>query len=200
MPEEMEIGEVGVDKVGESAQEAGEREGGRAPWLRWLALSTAVFAVVAALGSLRSGHFANESLLSASEATLRQAQASDQWAYYQAKGLKSLARESEAEVLAALHAAPDELARVRGEAQKQKSEQAEIQVEARKLEDEQKKLSAESTRDLDRHQRLAYAVTMLQVAIGLSAVAALIERRSIWLFALLLGAGGMVAFALEVMV
>jgi hypothetical protein len=195
MPEESEIGEVGVDKVGEQATEHAREHGGQTPWVRWLGLSTAVFAVVAAIASLYAGHFANDALLTGNEATLKQEQASDQWSYYQAKGIKSITRASAADILAATHAGDEAVARAKEEAEKYKKEQDEIQVEAKKLEAERDALQKESADDLKRHQSFAYAVTTLQVAIGLSAVAALINRRGIWLFALLVGSAGIALFA-----
>ncbi len=177
MPEESEIGEVGVDKVGEEATEHAREHGHHTPWMRWLGLSTALFAVLAAIASLKAGHFANEALLHSAEATLKQAQASDQWAYFQAKGTKAVTRASAADVLAALHGPDDAIARARADAEKYKKEQDEVQVEAKALEDERTKLLEESADDLRRHQSFAYSVTALQVAIGLSAVAALIGRR-----------------------
>jgi hypothetical protein len=194
MPEESEIGQVGVDKVGEDATEHAREHGAATPWMRWLGLSTAIFAVVAAIASLRAGHFANEALLHASEATLRQSQASDQWAFYQAKGNKSVTRASAADVLVAMHASDDAVARAMADAEKYKKEQDDIQVEAKALESERTKLEEESAGDLRRHQSFAYAVTTLQVAIGLSAVAALIARRGVWLFAVLVGVLGVVMF------
>src|SRR5580704_7325066 len=140
MPEESEIGEVGVDKVGEEATEHAREHGKGTPWMRWLGLSTALFAVFAAIASLKAGHFANEAILHSADATLKQAQASDQWAYYQAKGSKAVIRSSAAEVLAALHASDDAIGRARAEAERYKKEQDEIQVEAKALEDERTKL------------------------------------------------------------
>lgn len=194
MPEESEIGEVGVDKVGEQATEHAREHGARTPWMRWLGLTTAIFAVFAAIASLKAGHFANEALLHSTAAAMKQAQASDSWAYYQAKGNKSVTRSSTAEVLAAVHAGDEEVARARAEAEKYKKEQDEIQVEAKALDEERKKLEAESSDDLRRHQSFAYSVTALQVGIGLSAVAALIGRRRVWLFALLVGVAGLLLF------
>ena len=195
MPEESEIGEVGVDKVGEQATEHAREHGKQTPWMRWLGLTTALFAVFAAIASLKAGHFANEAILHSAAATLKQAQASDQWSYFQAKGNKSVTRASTADVLAALHAPDDVVARTRADADKYKKEQDEIQTEAKALEDERKKLEDESAEDLQRHQSFAYSVTALQVGIGLSAVAALIGRRGVWLFALLVGAAGTALFA-----
>jgi hypothetical protein len=195
MPEESEIGEVGVDKVGEQATEHAREHGERVPWMRWLGLTTALFAVFAAIASLKAGHFANEAILHSADATLKQAQASDQWAFFQAKGTKGVTRSSAAEVLAALHAPDDVVAKARAEAEKYKKEQDDIQTEAKALEEERRKLEEESSRDLQHHQSFAYSVTALQVAIGLSAVAALIGRRGVWLFALLVGAAGLALFA-----
>jgi uncharacterized membrane protein len=193
MPEESEIDEV-VDKVSDEATEEAKEHGAHAPWMRWLGLSTALFAVVAAIASLKAGHFANDALLHSDEATLKQAQASDSWSYYQAKGVKAVERASTADLLAALHGADDAVARARADAAKYEKEQNEVEAEAKGLEEERKKLAEESNDDLKRHQSFAYSVTALQVAIGLSAVAALIGRRGIWLFALAVGVGGVLLF------
>jgi len=179
--EEYEIGEVSVDKSAEAAHEKAREEHARAPWLRWLALSTAVFAVVAAVASLQSGRLANEALLHQSRAT-------DQWAYYQAKGNKAVTRTAEAEVLAELHASPDRVAAIRTEVEKYTGEQEEIRREAEALQ-------RESKSNLERHEWFATLVTVLQVAIGLSAIAALLESRRIWIASL---AAGLVAVALFV--
>lgn len=194
--EETEIGAVGVDKVNEDAHEKAKEEKHRAPWLQWLALSTALFAVLAAIASLESGQLANESLLQMNESTLKQAQASDSWSYYQAKGIKQITREAEADMLDASHASPELIKKSRDDSARYQSEQDKIKEEAENLEREQKELQERSGRDLKRHHTFAYAVTILQVAIGLSAIAALIERQSIWTFALLCGAVGIVFFIL----
>lgn len=191
--EEAEIGEVGVDKLNEAAHEKAKERKLHTPWLQWLALSTALFAVLAAIASLESGQLANEALLHMNEGTLKQAQASDSWSYYQAKGIKQITREAEADMLEATHAPAATVAKMRDDAGRYKTEQEDIQKEARALEQEQKDLVEKSREELERHHRFAYAVTMLQVAIGLSAIAALIERRGIWLFAL---AGGLIGVGL----
>jgi hypothetical protein len=185
-----EIDEVGVDKLNERTHEKAKESGAHTPWLKWLALSTALFAVLAAIGSLKSSQLANESLLSMNEATLKQAQASDAWSYYQAKGNKQVTREAEVDVLTVSHASPDLIAKARAEADRYKSEQEDVQAEARRLEQEQKDLVLRSRRDLEHHHRVVYAITLLQVTIGLSAIAALIERRGVWFIALIGGLAG----------
>jgi len=51
------------------------------PWLNYLALSTVIFAVCATLATLKGGGYSTRSVLN-------QTQASDQWAFYQAKSIK----------------------------------------------------------------------------------------------------------------
>jgi hypothetical protein len=61
----------------EEKKETEKKEG----WLNYLALATVIVALGATLSTLRVGSFSNRSIL-------RQTQASDQWAYYQAKSIK----------------------------------------------------------------------------------------------------------------
>jgi len=63
-------------------------EGVMGGWRTWLALTTALIAVIAAVISLASGYYADRSLLEKNNAVLLQSKASDQWSYYQAKGVK----------------------------------------------------------------------------------------------------------------
>ena len=190
--EKRETG-TGVDRLPEPAHQKTGNENHRAPWLQQLALATALFAVLAAIASLKSGQVANASLLSMNQATLTQAQASDAWSYYQAKGIKQVTREAEEDVLRVSHAPEDMIAKAHAEGDRYNSEQEDIEKEARRLEQQQKELVEQSTRGLKRLHRLFYSITMLQVAIGLSATAALVARRSVWFVAL---AGGLAGIGL----
>src|ERR1035437_812303 len=51
-------------------------------WLNYLALTTVIFAVFATLSTFKGGGYSTRSVMS-------QSQASDQWAFYQAKSIKS---------------------------------------------------------------------------------------------------------------
>src|ERR1700693_2001218 len=84
--------EVDLDKVHETIHEEMEREGGRL--LEGIALTTALLAAFAAIAALRAGATVNEALVLKTEATRLQAEASDQWTYYQAKGIKAAIQEA----------------------------------------------------------------------------------------------------------
>src|SRR5512140_1155838 len=61
-------------------------------WLNYLALTTVILAVCATLSTFKGGGYSTRSVLS-------QAQASDQWAYYQAKSIKGYIYDTQREKL-----------------------------------------------------------------------------------------------------
>lgn len=183
--------EVELDSLHEHIHEAAEHGG---TLIRMVALATAIFAALAAIGSLRAGATVNEALLLKTEATQLQAQASDQWAYYQAKGVKAaVAQASSAAYLAAGHTPPPALDSA---VRKYSGEQRTISADAKKLEHERDARSAESEHLLHEHHQFANAVALFQVAIALGAVTALTRSRPVFGAALLLGAAGTILFAL----
>src|SRR5215468_3972058 len=101
MPEESEID---VDKLNERIHGELEHEGGA--FLKAIALTTALFAALAAVAALRAGGTVNEALVLKTEATRLQAEASDQWTAYQAKGIKSAIQQASAAAWLALGKQP----------------------------------------------------------------------------------------------
>src|SRR5215467_8030415 len=78
--------EIETEKLHEAIHEEVEHEGGA--FLKRIALTTALIAALAAVAALQAGSTVNEALVLKTEATRLQAEASDQWAYYQAQGIK----------------------------------------------------------------------------------------------------------------
>jgi hypothetical protein len=160
------------------------------PFLRWIALATAILATLAALASLKAGGTVNEGLVLKTEATRLQAQASDQWAYYQAKGIKVyVARATAAAWQAAGKPVPPAVDSVMT---KEAHDQKMIQDTARALERARDRASEDADHLLDVHHGFANAVTLFQVAVALASVAALTKSRPIWWVSLVLGAAGIV--------
>ena len=79
--------ELEAEHLHEAIHEELEREDGGL--IRAIALTTSFLAALAAIASLLGGSTVNEALVLQSEATRLQAAASDQWAFYQAKGIKA---------------------------------------------------------------------------------------------------------------
>lgn len=193
MPEEPEID---TDKLRETIDEEIERSG--SSMLRWVSLSTALLAAVAAIASLRAGDTVNEALALKSDATRVQAEASDQWAFYQAKGIKgAVARATAATWKAAGRPVPPEL---EATATRYDSEQKDLQVKAHELETERDAKEHEAASLLEKHHHYAASVALFQVAIALGAVAALTRVRLVWYGSLALGTIGLVLFAMPILV
>ncbi|BDG01513.1 DUF4337 family protein [Anaeromyxobacter oryzae] len=181
--------EVETERLHEAIHEEAEHDGGSL--VRTIALTTSVLAALAAGASLQAGSTVNEALALKTEATRLQAEASDQWAYYQAKGVKGAVADAVAAAwLAAGKAAPAEtLARQRQYA----DEQQDIQAKARDKEAERDAREREAEHLLHAHHRYAAAVAFFQVAIALGAVAALTRLRIVWVCSLALGGAGIIS-------
>jgi hypothetical protein len=189
MPEEIEIP---TEQLRESIDEAVERHGG--PLLRWISLTTALLAALAAIGSLRAGATVNHALVLKTEATRLQAEASDQWAYYQAKGIKGAVAQSTQAAWQAAGKQPP--AALEEKAARYASEQKDIQRQAAALERQRDERSHEADRLLEQHHHYATAVALFQIAIALGAIAALTRVRLAWIASLLAGAVGIVILLL----
>jgi len=159
------------------------------PWLNVLALTTVILAVCATMATFKGGGYSTRSVMS-------QAQASDQWAFYQAKSMKSNLYEISREQLElqAAGAAGERAADLRKKAgdwakkvATYDQEKAAIQAEAKRLEkvreDAQKHSSA-----------FGIAVIYLQISILLSSIAALLKKQPVWWLGLAVGVVGIVYF------
>jgi hypothetical protein len=187
MPDEIEID---TDKLHETIHEKLEQEGGS--FLKRIALTTAMLAAFAAVAALEAGGTVNEALLLKTESTRAQAEASDQWAFYQAKGIKAAVQEASRESwLAAGKAAPPEFEQ---SAARYTKEQDEIQKAAKEKEAERDERSREADHLLERHHAFANSVALFQVAIALGAVAALTRVSTVWWGSMLTGLSGIALF------
>jgi len=177
-------------------------------WQRYLPLSTAMIAVFAAVASLLSGSSSNEAILEKSDAMLKQSLASDQWAYYQAKSVKQKLSSDEASIVEVAGEAVKELrpevqARFAAlktgfdaDAQRYDTDTRKIEAEARHYEEQGKESNERSVALMERHHRFAFSVTLLQIAIALSAIAALTRRRLMWYLGIALSIAGAAMFVL----
>jgi Domain of unknown function (DUF4337) len=171
----MEEPEVPTEHLQEAIEHGAHHASAKASWIMGVALSSALLAGFAAVSSLEAGHHANEAMVS-------QIQSSDQWALYQAKGIKSAVLESKMELLEAEgKPAADADRRKLADYRKQ---QEQIQATANGKQEE-----AEA--HLRTHVIFARAVTLFQIAIAIGAISALTQRRTYWWVSLGFGATGL---------
>ncbi len=168
--ENVEEAEVPLEQLHEEIHHRAER------WISWVALSTAVLAVLAAIAGLLSGNRANEAMMS-------QIESSDKWAFYQAKGIKAAVLDAKMSLGGSVNDSDRE------RAAKYALEQSEIQKEAQQKQNEAKA-------DFHQHEVFARGVTMFQIAIAIGAISALTRRKRYWVVSMLLGAAGCIFLAL----
>jgi hypothetical protein len=168
------------------------------PWLNYLALATVILAVCATLATFKGGQYSTRSVLS-------QTQASDQWAFYQAKSVKGYIFEARKDMqtlnlqqMSSMIKDPKVLEKIRQDAEKNiesykkkleqfESEKAQIQKDAKAL---------EAVRDEAKLHSGAFglAIIFLQISILLSSIAALMKKKMIWYGGLIVGAAGIFFF------
>ena len=237
MPEEIEVEtkdlQETIEELHHERQEREESER-KAAWTRYIALTTAILAVFAAIGALQSGNLVNRALI-------YQLQASDKWNEYQAarqkqhlymtvayslldagatppvekpkasesvkkqpaehkpahEGKHSDKKGGKAEGHAKKSDAPvwkpagksERLAQYLSQYDHEESKRQQLQEDAKKLEED-------SEKEMHLHHEFANSVALIQVAIALSAVAALTRIKWIWLVGTAAGLIGIVLFTM----
>jgi hypothetical protein len=156
-----------MEEVREKAENAKEN------WLKWSALFSVLFAVLAAISGLKSGHYANDAMI-------EQIEASNQWGYYQAKGIKALITQSEHDILKSLN---KETIVQSQKLEKYQQDQNDIKETATKLIEESKK-------HLENHEVFSRSVTLFQIAIAIIGIAVLTKRRRYLGISIILGTIG----------
>jgi hypothetical protein len=170
----MEEAEVPLENLQEEIHHHAEHGG--APWISWVALSTAILAVLAAIAGLLSGSHANEAMMN-------QIEASDQWGYYQAKSIKASVLEAKMSLAATA-------------TEKDKEKAAQYQEEQTEIKREAEHMQTEAKAHFHKHEVFARSVTMFQIAIAIAAISALTRKRRFWFVSLVFGLAGAVFLVL----
>jgi hypothetical protein len=172
----MEEMEVPTEHLHEEMEHHAEASGEK--WVLGVALSSAILAALAAVSSLMASHHVNEAMID-------RVKASDQWSYYQAKGIKEAVLRSKVETLQALrHKVSD----------KELDKIDQYKVDQEKISEEAKKDEESSDSHLKHHEVFAHGVTLLQVAIAVGAISALTRRKLFWFISMGFGVIGLVFF------
>jgi cell division protein FtsN len=150
----------------------------------------AVLAVAAAIIASFESYETGTAIGEKNEAVLKQNQASDQWAYYQAKSLKQKMYE-----IAAAGEGP-KAADFEKNAKRQEEESKEIQNKAQELEKERDEKIAEAEKHEAREHGLTFSATLVHVGIAIATISIITRgRRSPWLASIVLGLAGVVTAA-----
>jgi hypothetical protein len=162
-----------IRSIHEDRQAAKAKER-REAWTRYVSLMIVALAVATAIGSLKAGGFS-------SKVVLYQAQASDTWAFYQAKSIKQRVAELEA------HGGGDAArsAKAAADVVRYSGELADLEARAHAMEARRD--------DAAKHgPPLGFAIASLQISIALASVCLITKRKILWAASGLLGAVGAV--------
>jgi Domain of unknown function (DUF4337) len=168
-----------LDELKEAAERAKENKA-----LAPVSLTMAILAVMVATVSLL-GHRAH------TEEILLQTRATDQWAYYQAKNIRRNNLEALDDVLTALQNTKEERAKevqkhFHEEIDKYRDQQKDIQNEARGLE-------AEVGHASRRADRFDLGEVFLEIALVVTSITLLTDKRAYWYFGFVLATIGVIA-------
>jgi hypothetical protein len=149
----------------------------REAWTKYVSLSLVIIAVVAAIASQFGGKYG-------SRVQLGQAQASDQWAFYQAKSIKQHLDEGMlAELISSGNTnSPDavkRMSKLTSDIARYDKEKAEIKTKAEGLE----KARDEASR---RSGKMGLAMSYFSVAIATASICLVTKRKGLWFLSILL--------------
>ena len=164
----------------------GREERGDNPFLVSVSVTIAVLAVLVAADTLL-GHRAH------TEELLLQSQATDQWAYYQAKNIRLHEMQSVADLLGAL--APQDKEKTEALHEKYKKEVERYEGDKDDIGEKAKELEKERDLVSRRADRFDGGEALIEVGLVICSMTLLTKRRGYWLAGMLIAAGG-VTFAL----
>lgn len=151
-----------------------------------IALTTAILATIGALFGYQSGKTATEAMMAKNDSISLHTQASDQWAFYQAKSTK----EFMAANMAQLTGDDKQREKLKADAERYAEEKKEIEKEARKLVEEAKHKEHVAEANLIPHERMSLGTALMQVAVALSAITLLTKKSWLYYAALAFAAVG----------
>ena len=161
-------------------------------WQGWLALSTAIMAVLAALTTLYMGKYS-------SRAIMAQGQESDQWAYYQAKSIKGHTYEVnlktlELQLLSQKGLSPEAAAAYQKTLGNYGEEIKRYEVEKKEIKVKAEGIAKTKLKAQEMGGNFAYSLIFLQIALMLSSIASLTKRHYLWYIALVCNVGWLFFF------
>ena len=175
-------------KADRAAQKEKER---REAWTKYTSLSLVFIAVLTAIATQWAGKYSSRVLVNLNDATYFQAQASDQWGYYQAKSIKQNLYETAAQTAGGAEAAA-KAAGFKDKVAKYQAEEKEVMEKARKLE-QSRDAARDAAKVANMHSGgMGSAIAIFQLSVALSSICLVTKKRPLWYLSLLFG--GFAAF------
>jgi len=163
-------------------------------WLTYMAITTVLIAVAATLSTFKGGGYSTRSLLN-------QTKASDQWAFFQSKSIKSYLYDARRENLELQVESLEKQKDNESTIKKYRELAEDYKLKVKKYEEEKESISKvatsfEALRDESKihSDKFGIGVIFLQISILLSSIATLSKKRFVWICGLIFGAIGIFFF------
>jgi len=163
-------------------------------WMNYLAMTTVIFAVCATLSTFKGGGYGSKALLN-------QTNASDQWAFYQSKSIKSALTSNQKDNLELQKEILAFESNSKENGAKYDAKIAAYEQEIKRYDEEKTAIKARAEAfekdrtDCQEHgNQFGLAVIFLQVTILLSSIAGLLKKKPVWYLSLGIGVIGIVFF------
>jgi hypothetical protein len=176
------VAELRADHVKQKEKEQ------RDSWTKYVSLTMVCIAVLAAIATLKGGGFSTRTLREMNQATLHQAEASDQWAFFEAKSIKENLYQIELDHLNAVPV-PDVAAveKMKVKVAGYEKDKADISATAKKYEGERDAARATADKAAEHSKQMGLSITLFQIAIALGAMCLIVKKKPLWIVSLILG-------------
>jgi len=162
----------------------------RDSWTKYVSLTVVIVAVVAAIAAQWGGKYSSRVLTRLNDATFLQTQASDQWAYYQAKSIKLKICEASRDELQHDAATDPKTAELVKNYEDQiatyKKEQKDIQAKAQDFEAKRDAARLNATQASAKGGKMGLAISLFSVAVAVASICVVTKRKPLWFMALAL--------------
>lgn len=180
------IADLKADRAAQKEKEA------RESWIKFTSLSLVFIAVLATVASQYSGKYGGQVLVELNNSTFHQAEASDQWSYYQAKSIKqnlyeALREASPAGAATGTNAAASQES-FKAKIAKYESDKAQIMKKAQDLEKERDTDRNSATRSGELGGKMGSAVSIYQVALALGSICLVTKKKPLWFLSMAVAA------------
>ena len=175
------VAELRADHVKQKEKEQ------RDSWTKYVSLTMVCIAVLAAVATLKGGGFSTRTLREMNQATLLQAEASDQWAFFEAKSIKENLYQIELDHLNAAPV-PDAAAveKMKAKVAGYDKDKSDISAIAKKYESERDAARNTADKAAEHSKGMGLSITLFQIAIALGAMCLIVKKKPLWIVSLIL--------------
>ena len=173
------IAELKQDRA--ATKEKEKREG----WTKYTSLSIVFIAVLAAVATQWGGKYSSRTLVALNESTFKQAKASDEWGYYQAKSIKQRIAQSELDLLLRTidpgsPTVKKDIENINARIKKYDKEMTESFKTAKSLEQVRKEATDAADFSSAQGSVMGTAVSIFSIAIAFGSICLVVKKKWLW--------------------